>query len=322
MKFYETAVLLLAAANAPVPGSGQPRMRTNTRPNRNDEVMNRIQNEEDAPFWASAILANIGSMISPTPTRSPTPAPQGSSVHPSSSVTNVPTTTPISLKITDIDNSDVLFTEIFNVASYTTFCQTGEYTNVQIVGAIDETVYCITNFEGAEVEFGYEQDFPDRPIIKLEIEPPITCGDDNDHELEDSSDIPYRNYCGFFGKSNFQPMSNTVTTLNEDSGGVIDANITAIASYTTYCVEDEYSNVEIVDFGGDVLCIKVSPGNPTIDLVDNSGFVVSIDVEPTLTCDGIAGSRSVACGFDGVSVTVYPNFDNDGNSTDSNSTDF
>lgn len=351
MKFSETAVLLLLiAASVPVPGAGQPRMRTvsNTRTKVNNDSISKIEDDEDLPFWSSEIISNLDSMITHTPTSSsttssPKPAPQTSLVpslgsptalphssvdprtepptsSPHSVVTTDPTTattTPASsLKIKDVDNYDVLFTEIINVASYTTFCRAGEYTSVQIVRAIDETVYCITNFEGAGIQFGYEQDFPNRPIIKIDIEPPATCNDfdddddDNNRLLEE--DTPYKNYCGFFGKAMFQPMSNTVTTLSENSAGVIDANITAIASYTTFCNEDdtEYSNIEIVDFGGSIFCVQVSAGTPTIELVDDfsGGLMASIDVEPSLTCDGTAGGRSYACDFNGFAEIEWPYF--------------
>eukprot|EP00532_Pseudo-nitzschia_australis_P003554 CAMPEP_0168191930 /NCGR_PEP_ID=MMETSP0139_2-20121125/17779_1 /TAXON_ID=44445 /ORGANISM="Pseudo-nitzschia australis, Strain 10249 10 AB" /LENGTH=368 /DNA_ID=CAMNT_0008115139 /DNA_START=120 /DNA_END=1226 /DNA_ORIENTATION=- len=360
MKFSETTVLLLLiAASVPVPGAGQPRMRTisNDRDRTteaNSDLVSKIEDDEDLPsFWSSEIISNLDSMLTPTPTTpittsSPTPAPQQTSLVPSldpdttlpyptvdprtepptsspdSAVTTDPTTTTpattmtptSSLKIKDIDNYDVLFTEINNIASYTTYCRTGEYTSVQIVRAIDETVHCITNFEGAGIQFGYEQDFPNRPIIRLDIEPPAACNDffglDDDVLLEED-DTPYKNYCGFFGKATFRSVANpTVTTLSETSAGIVDSNITAIASYTTFCTEDdnEYSNVEIVDFGGNIFCVRVSPGTPTIELVDeySGGVIASVDVEPSLTCDGTAGGRSYACDFDGFAEIEWPYF--------------
>jgi len=329
MKLFATTVLLLAATTTSTVSGTEQHLRT-TPTRRWAEEIHQDEAQNDAQnFWARQLIADLDSMVvtkMPTtnPTKKPTPAPQHSlypsfdatsrnpgTLDPTTSGTTPNTKSPTSMKITDIDNSDLIYTDIANIASYTTFCQTGKYAKIQIVGNnIDQTVHCITNFEGAEIGFGYEEDYPNHPIIKLNVEPPTTCGGDDDEDEEEDN----KNYCGFRGKQKFQQIVQIVDTLENE--GTINADKVNVASYTTYCQKEEYTNVEIVSFHGAVICVTSLPGG-TINLIDEpSGTVFQIvDVDPPSSCDGIPGGRNVLdsnpCGFDGVATTVHPNFNDD-----------
>lgn len=234
---------------------------------------------------------------------------------PTAAATSDPTESPISFEIIEIDNSEVIFKDIANIFSYTTFCQAGEYTSVEVVGAIDGKIYCITNSEGAGVEFGYEQDFPDRPIIKLNIESPTEA------ECEAIEDEGGDNFCGFSGKSSVNLMSGTVNKFDNDDE--VEISITGTASYTTYCKENDYTDVEIVGFDGTVECVTNLPGATTMNFYDplTLDVVVALELEAT-SCERSLGSREITssfpCGFGGLATTEYVQFleFDSGNSTD------
>jgi hypothetical protein len=208
-----------------------------------------------------------------------------------------------------------VFKDVLNIVSYTTFCVAGEYTSVQIVGEMDKKIYCITNSEGAEIMFGYEQDFPDRPIIKLDIEPPTKA--DCESITEDES-VEVDNYCGFLGKPNHMRLSKTVNILENDDE--LEISIADTASYTTYCNDGDYAEVEIVGFDGTTDCIINLPGATTINLYDpTTGSVLeTMDLE-ILSCETTPESRNVTssfpCAFGGLATTEYVNFFVDGGNT-------
>jgi len=281
MKFHQAATLLLTAASGTLSVEGQ-----HIRSRKTAESV-----ENDAPFWSRELLDALGSMVEPTPTAAPSPG------------TEDPTSAPtIDRIVNSINNDGLVFNEILNIKSYTTFCEEGEYTKVMIEG-MDKSVFCVTNFDGAEVGFGFEQDYPDRPIIKLNIDPPSECAIG---EITDE----FKNFCGFSGIPHFIAMSHQVIDLSHD--GDITGRIGDVASYTTYCVEEEYTNVEMVDFNGDIYCLTTDSGIASLTYSEDA----SIDLEPPLTCEGDRNTtNSFPCGFEGVEETVYPNFDLSSNIT-------
>jgi len=259
------------------------------------------EQEEGRNFWARQITADLDSMVTNSPTTSPT------------SKSNV--------TVNKLNNEGLIYSDIQNIASYTTFCRTGKYTNVQVVNSIDNNVFCITDFEGAKVRFGYEQDSPDYPLIKLNIEPPKpACGDDDDDEDNNDEDGG-KNYCGFRGKENYVPITQIVNSIINDN--VVNLDITNVASVTTYCQENQYKNVRAVSVHGTVTCITSKPGGKIYFLKDGD-IVEVLNVDPPTSSSGCdidtddisssSGSTtrvvtdSLPCGFNGVATTVYPNF--------------
>jgi len=355
MKFFATTALLFSVTTTSFVSGERRQLRATTKHNRRSEELRELT------FWKNVIVSDLDSMLVPevpigeptsTPTLitsssgsgsgstdsnstdSPTEAQQEQSetLVPTSDATSGPIGSPTGLPTglqtgsptllnsysdtTRISNSEVIFQDILNVVSYTTFCRAGEYTSVQIIGVRDEEIYCITNFEGAGVEFGYEQDYPGRPIIKLNIEPPTEA----DCEAKDDETEESKNFCNFLGKANVKPMSRAVNNLENDDE--VELSIADTASYTTYCNEGGYTNVEIVTFDGTVDCITNLPGATAMYFYDpTTGSVVEeLDLEPSV-CEIGPESRNITgsfpCGFTGLATTEYVNFfENDnGNST-------
>jgi len=234
-----------------------------------------------------------------------------SSASPSSAPTTSPTDDNISISPTNTDfiintlnNTGHVFMGLRGIRSYSTFCRAGKYTNLQIVSRNGDTVFCFTNEEGASAEFGFVEKFP---LIKLNLEPPTTCDNDDPNDENNS-----RNICGFPGK---QFTADSIEINNDfinDNGTNVDS--TNLASYTTYCQENnEYKKIQFVGVDGSVFCVTSLPGS-SINLVNSDGdFIQMIDVQPPSSTSGCDAGSVVTdsenpCGFSGVTKIVFPNY--------------